>query len=169
MLGIASAAVVARVTGAPRSLELWIGAFIASGLPDLDVVLNALSFRGPRFHRNASHSLVMIGVMLLVGWIVLKFIPVLDWRVALAWSVALLSHPVLDVVTSGPSIGARGYGIGLFWPLHRKRWFLKRPVIEQNTDWGACRTVHEVWHGVRPEVYRLGPVCALITLLALTL
>ncbi len=168
MVGIAAAAVVARVTGAPRSLELWAGSFIASGLPDLDVVLSMLGLRGPRFHRNASHSLVVLGAVLLGGWVALQFIPFQpDLRIALAWSVALITHPLLDVVTSGPSMGERGYGIGLFWPVHPKRWFLQRPIIDQSTDWGACGTVRDVWEGVRPEIYRLAPVCVLVTLLTL--
>ena len=117
MVGLASAAVVARVTGAPRGPELWIGAFIASGLPDLDIVLEWVGLRGPRYHRNASHSLLVIGALSLVVWAGLNFLPVeLDPRVALAWLVALISHPALDVLTTGPELGARGYGIGVLWP-----------------------------------------------------
>ncbi|NIM47648.1 MAG: hypothetical protein GTO22_00025 [Gemmatimonadales bacterium] len=170
MVGLASAAVVARVTGAPRSPELWLGAFVASGLPDLDLVLGWLGLRGPRFHRNASHSLIVIGVVLLVGWGAVKLLALgVDWGIMLAWSAALVSHPVLDVLTTGPTLGARDYGIGLLWPLHSKRWFVGRPFIDQTTDWGACRTVADVWAGVRPEIVRLVPIAALVIALTLVL
>jgi membrane-bound metal-dependent hydrolase YbcI (DUF457 family) len=100
MVGLAAAALVARVTGAPRGPELWIGAFIASGLPDLDIVLEWVGLKGPRYHRNASHSLFVIGALALGVWAGLGLLPVqLDWRVWLAWLAALVSHPLLDVLT----------------------------------------------------------------------
>ncbi len=168
MVGLASASVVARVTGAPRDAELWLGAVIAAGLPDLDLALEFVGLRGPRFHRNASHSLVVIAAVLVLGWLALDALDVApDARLATAWGVALLSHPLLDALTTGPTLGARGYGIGLFWPLWSKRWFSRRPVIDQTTNWGSCRTVGEVWRGVRPELSVLVPVCAGILLLAL--
>jgi membrane-bound metal-dependent hydrolase YbcI (DUF457 family) len=144
-VGLASAAIVVRLTGAPRSLELWVGAFIASGLPDMDLVLEWLGLRGPRYHRNASHSLVLVGVLALVGWV----------------AVRQLGIP-LDV-------GARGYGIGIFWPLHGKRWYSRRPLIDQITDWGSCRSVQEVWDGLWPELALLGPVCVLVIVLTIVL
>jgi membrane-bound metal-dependent hydrolase YbcI (DUF457 family) len=169
-VGLASAAIVVRLTGAPRSLELWVGAFIASGLPDMDLVLEWLGLRGPRYHRNASHSLVLVGVLALVGWVAVRQLGIpLDERVLLAWVVALAAHPVLDVFTTGPALGARGYGIGIFWPLHGKRWYSRRPLIDQITDWGSCRSVQEVWDGLWPELALLGPVCVLVIVLTIVL
>jgi membrane-bound metal-dependent hydrolase YbcI (DUF457 family) len=163
LVGLASAAVAARVSGAPRGPELWAGAVIASGLPDLDLVLEWLGFKGPRYHRNGSHSLVLVGVLAAAVWIAVRQLAIpLDDRVVLAWAVALASHPVLDVVTTGPTLGKRGYGIGILWPLHGKRWYSRRPVIDQITDWGACRSMREVWNGLWPEVALLGPVCVLV-------
>ncbi len=170
LVGLASAAVVARVTGAPRGPELWVGAVIASGLPDLDVMLEWLGLKGPRYHRNWSHSLILIGLLGAAGVAAVMLAPLpVDRRVALAWWVALVSHPILDVVTTGPTLGARGYGIGIFWPVHGRRWFSQRPIIDQTTEWGSCRSVREVWDGLLPEIVQLTPVCALIIALALVL
>ena len=168
MVGLASAAVVARVTGAPRGPELWVGAFIASGLPDLDIVLQWVGLKGPRYHRNASHSLFVIGALAAGAWAALRFLPIgLDWRVALAWLAALVSHPLLDVLTTGPSVGARGYGIGVLWPLGRRRWFLARPLLDQTTEWESCRSLGEVWRGLEPELLLFGPVSLAVVVLTL--
>ena len=170
MVGLASAAVVARVTGAPRGPELWIGAFIASGVPDLDIVLEWVGLKGPRYHRNASHSLFVIGALALGVWAALSFLPVeLDWRVALAWLAALVSHPVVDVLTTGPSLGARGYGIGVLWPLGRRRWYMQRPLLDQTTEWESCRSLGEVWRGIKPELLLFGSVSLIVFLLTLVL
>jgi membrane-bound metal-dependent hydrolase YbcI (DUF457 family) len=168
VVGLASAAVVARVTGAPHGTELWVGAVIASGLPDLDLVLEWVGFKGPRYHRNWSHSLFLIGLLGLAGMAAALFVPLpVDRRVALAWWAALISHPVLDVVTTGPTLWERGYGIGILWPVSGRRWFSRRPIIDQTTEWGSCRSVREVWDGLFPEIVMLTPVCALIVALTL--
>ena len=169
-MGLASAAVVTRVTGGPRGPELWIGAVIASGLPDLDLVLEWIGLKGPRYHRSWSHSLIFIGLLGVIGVAAAMLVPLpVDRRVALAWWAALISHPVLDVVTTGPTLAERGYGIGILWPVRGRRWFSQRPIIDQTTEWGSCRSVREVWDGLVPEIVMLTPVCALIIALALML
>jgi membrane-bound metal-dependent hydrolase YbcI (DUF457 family) len=166
MVGLTAAAVVMRVTGAPATPALWIGAAAAAGLPDLDLGLRLFGLQGPRFHRNGSHSLLVIAGLLAAAWIGLAASStLLDWRIALAWSLALVSHPVLDVVTTGPAIAARGYGIGLLWPLSARRWFLGRPLLDLSEDLVKCRSVPCVLRGLWPEVYGLGTACALAAIL----
>ena len=165
-VGLAAAAVVARLTGAPPSFALWFGAFIASGVPDLDVFLGVFGLRGARYHRNASHGLLVLGVAVAALWWLPGFPPAgLDPRVFWAWSAALFTHPILDVLTTGPRGGARGYGIPLAWPVSRKRWFLRRPILEM-ADFGACRSVRAVLVGVAPEMTRLVPASAVVFALA---
>ncbi|MCZ6918805.1 MAG: metal-dependent hydrolase [Gemmatimonadetes bacterium] len=161
-VGLAAAAVVARMTGTPPSFSLWFGAFIASGVPDLDVFLGVFGLRGPRYHRNASHGLPALGAGVVLLWLLPGLPPSnLDPGVYWAWIAALFSHPILDVLTTGPRAGARGYGIALAWPLSRKRWFLLKPILE-TADFGACRSVGDVLLGVLPEMTRLVPVSALL-------
>ena len=170
MVGLASAALVARITGAPRGPELWIGAFIASGLPDLDIVLEWVGLKGPRYHRNASHSVFVIAAVALAAWAGIALLPLeLDWRVGLAWLVALVSHPALDVLTTGPELGARGYGIGVLWPVGRSRWYMERPLVNQTTEWESCRSLGEVWHGLKPELAVFGSISLVVFVLALVL
>ncbi len=168
MVGLASAAVTARVVGASPSPQLWLGAVVASGIPDLDLVLAAFGLSGPRFHRNASHSLLVIATFAAAGlWFLLPALPVTVPAATLwVWIVALISHPVVDVVTTGPELAGRDYGIPLFWPLVRKRWFLERPILDM-ADLSACRSLHDVWVAVRPELLRLGPASAVVFAVAM--
>ncbi len=167
MVGFASAAVAARVVGEPSSPQLWFGAFVAVGLPDLDLALMAVGLRGPHIHRNASHSLLVIAVLVLAAWFALPQLPIaIPDTLLWVWTAALVSHPFVDVITCGPVAAGDGYGIALLWPLSRKRWSMERPVLE-TADFGACRSVRDVWVGVLPEIVRLGPASAVVLALAL--
>ena len=167
-VGVAAAAVVARATEVPGTPALWVGAFIASGVPDLDLGVVLLGLKGPRFHRSFSHSLLLLSALIGAMWFVVAGIPSIEPGVFGAWAAALLSHPLLDVATTGPRVGARGYGIPLFWPLSNKRWYLQRPILE-TAKFEACRSVRDVWDGVRPEVVRIVPVALAVLLAALVL
>ncbi len=167
-VGIAAAAVVARATEVPGTPALWVGAFIASGVPDLDLVLALFGLKGPGFHRSFSHSLLLLSAVIAAMWFVVAGIPSIGSGVFGAWAAALISHPLLDVATTGPRGAARGYGIPLFWPLSRKRWSLQRPILE-TAEFEACRSVRDVWDGVRPEVVRIVPVALAVLLAALFL
>src|SRR5437016_6184772 len=128
-VGVAVASVAGKITGTPGSVVFWIGAVVASGIPDLDVVFPLMGF-SKRFHRSASHSLVIISVEILAGWLLARaLIPGLSNGVLLAWSAALVSHPLLDVITTGPTLGKIGWGIPLFWPGSRRRFHVTWPVL----------------------------------------
>ena len=167
-VGIAAAAVVARAIELPGTPALWVGAFIASGVPDLDLGLALFGLKGPRFHRNFSHSLFILSALIAAMWFVVAATPSIASGVLWAWSAALMSHPLLDAVTTGPRGGARGYGIPLFWPLSRKRWYLQRPILE-TAAFEECRSARDVWDGVRPEVVRIVPVALAVLLAAVML
>jgi membrane-bound metal-dependent hydrolase YbcI (DUF457 family) len=172
LVGVASAAVVVKATGAAdaaASPAFWLAAFVASGLPDLDVGLRMFGLYGPRYHRNLSHSLFVSAGIVAVGWLSTAVVGAsIDWRIWLAWSAALVSHPLLDVATSGPATGERGYGIPLFWPVYGRRWTLKHPIFD-TMDFDECHSVRDVWEGIRPEVYRLGPPAVGALMLSLLL
>ena len=170
MVGLAAAALVARATGAPHSVELWTGAIVAAWLPDLDLALRLVGPHGPDFHRHASHSLLVIAGLLAAAWLTLAAIPaLLDWRIALAWSLALVSHPLLDIGTTGPAVAARGHGVGILWPVSTRRWFLARPLLALDTDLAQCRSLRCVARGLWPEIYGLGTACAIVATLAILL
>jgi hypothetical protein len=91
----------------------------------------------------------------------------LDGRSLVAWSAALFTHPLLDLVTTGPRIASRGFGITLLWPLSNHRWFLRRPLFEQEGEWLRCRSFRCLIAGVLPEVVWLGPLCVGVAALGL--
>lgn len=167
LVGLAAAGVTAEVTGTPETPALWIGAVVAAGVPDLDLVLALTGRAGPRYHRNHSHAVPVLVTLAGVGWFTIEWLslPIAPGLFA-AWTVALLTHPALDVVTSGPDIGARGFGIPLWWPFSRHRVHAVRDLFDRNTAaWGEIRNAKDLWWRVRPEVMILGPVCGAILLI----
>jgi len=166
LVGLTSAAVVARATGTDGSLTLWAGAFVASGLPDLDMLLVASGLDLEKAHRSWSHSLVALaGLVGAVYWLV-PGVGSLDGGILLAWLAAVVSHPLVDVVTTGPEMAGRGFGIPLFWPLSKRRFFVPRPIVETE-DLDKCRSAGEVWRCLRPEVIRFSPLVPVALLLIL--
>lgn len=114
--------------GRPRLLPAL--AFSAlSMLPDADVVMFRLGFAysHPLGHRGASHSVAFAAACGLVALAVSRG----AWRTAgLVWLV-VLSHPLLDALTSG------GLGVGLLWPLSPERFFAPwRPIPVAPIGWG---------------------------------
>jgi len=159
--GAAAAIVVARATGTPDSGVLWTGAAVASLIPDFDVALPLLGF-SERLHRNGSHSLLFAAAVIGAGvWAVPRLAPLPPPpAVMLAWIVALLSHDALDVVTTGPTLGKLGWGVPLFWPVSRRRFYVSRPLLVRDRDKsnGVGDLLREVWE----DAVRIVPVCALI-------
>jgi membrane-bound metal-dependent hydrolase YbcI (DUF457 family) len=153
---VTAAALTARLTEVPTSVAVWVGAVVASGLPDLDLLSELMGRKGPRYHRNASHSLLILtlvsmAIMLAVGW------AGADRRMAIIWIVALFSHPFLDLVTTGPDVADLGYGIALWWPFSKRRYHVPRPIIA-SPNLEGCRSVADVWREVRVEVLTLVPM-----------
>lgn len=165
LVGVGLAAGVARATGAEASPALWVGTAVASCVPDLDLigVLFGLSVR--RVHRQATHSLVALcGLILMLGCVWSLLPDEMGLGLALAWSVALLSHPVLDVLTTGPKVEDTGFGIPLLWPLTSRRWFLRHPIVDTD-GLMRVRSLREVCDVLLPEIYVLGPVLVAMLLI----
>jgi membrane-bound metal-dependent hydrolase YbcI (DUF457 family) len=163
-VGAAAAAVVAHATGTPPSPALWIGAIIASGVPDLDCLLIPFGLKGPKYHRNATHSLLVIGVVLALAILALRATgTAIPGGVLLAWAAALISHPLLDVATSGPTLGRIGWGIPLFWPVSRVRYFSRRPFLVGDRPESVHLT--DTLREMGADLIRFGPVCLAVILL----
>lgn len=163
-LGLAAAAVVARATGTPDSTALWLGAAVASGIPDLDVAFPLVGL-SKRYHRNATHSLLFAAAVIMAGLAVLRALePDLARGVVLGWIAALLSHLLLDVVTTGPTLGRLGWGIPLLWPVSRKRFYVSRPFLVG--DRTESHSLADRLREAREDAVRIVPVAALVVLVA---
>jgi membrane-bound metal-dependent hydrolase YbcI (DUF457 family) len=165
VVGVGVAGVVAGALGMESSLPLWGGAAAASCLPDLDLTPRMWGVPFRRTHRKASHSL--LGLTPLVGslWVVAHVLEwSSDWHLFAAWAGALLSHLVLDILSTGPVLGRLGHGIPLFWPLTQRRWFVQEPMfpeadlLEEVTPGLLVRTCLQ-------ELVHLGPAAAALLVL----
>ncbi len=164
-IGLGLAAAVTEATGAPTSAALWLGAIVASGLPDLDLLGRNFGLPARRVHRHATHSLLVLGGLILMAAWAWPLLGVgVEPGIGLAWAAALLSHPLLDVVTTGPALAARGAGIPLLWPIISRRWFLQHPLFAAG-EFMKCQSRGQAWKALLPEVYFLGPMSIGIILL----
>ena len=165
IVGLAAAAVVQQATGTESTPALWVGAFIASGVPDLDVFLQLVGMKGPRYHRNASHSfLTLIACWMAVVGLSVGLNLGLSWGLLFAWLAALLTHPLLDYLTTGPQLGEVGYGIALWWPVTRTRYCSTRLWFAR--DRGETQRTWDYVPQAFEEVVRLGPLAVGAVLLA---
>ena len=97
-----------------------------SMLPDADVV--SFFFRIPYGnvlgHRGITHSILFaIAIGCAVGFFCFRGLEVEGWKLALYFSAATVSHPLLDMLTNG------GLGVALLAPLSIERFFFPwRPI-----------------------------------------
>ena len=95
-------------------------------LPDADVVSFFLRVEYGNFlgHRGITHSILFA---IVVGWAVSLFCfrgsEISSWKLALYFSAATVSHPLLDMLTNG------GLGVALLAPFSNERFFFPwRPI-----------------------------------------
>jgi len=105
--------------------RLFVCAVLCAILPDLDVIgfRLGITYAAAWGHRGASHSLVFAFAL---GLFAACLAPLLRCRPVTAFlviSLAVLSHIVLDAMTTG------GLGVAAFWPWDQTRHFLPwRPI-----------------------------------------
>ncbi len=163
--GLAAAAVVQHATHTPHSIVLWAGAFVAAGLPDLDLATKFIGRVGPAFHRNATHSIIVAVIVVAAIWLVGTVTPLdISTGVLAAWSASLLTHAPLDYLTTGPRLAAAGYGVALFWPISKKRYFSSRPRLA--TDRPATERPFDLVSQAAEELVRIGVPATLVVLVA---
>jgi membrane-bound metal-dependent hydrolase YbcI (DUF457 family) len=130
--GVGVAGAVAGALGVDSTPALWAGGAVASCLPDLDLLPSLWGVPFRRTHRQASHSILVLAPLVALSWVAAyAFDLPLDRRLLAAWTAALISHLVLDILCTGPVLGRQGQGISLFWPLTRRRWFVRRPMFPE--------------------------------------
>jgi membrane-bound metal-dependent hydrolase YbcI (DUF457 family) len=144
---------------------LWTGAAVASCLPDLDLVPSLWGVPYRRVHRQATHSLPVLTSLVALAWGVVQTLELpMNGKFMLAWTAALMSHLVLDILCTGPALGQGGHGIPLLWPLTSRRWSVPRPMFPQvNLLEGVSPGV--IGRACLRELLHLGPAAAVLILL----
>ncbi|MGW8390195.1 metal-dependent hydrolase [Pseudoduganella sp. HUAS MS19] len=107
------------------SRRLLLAGMVASIVPDMDVIAFkfGIAYADQFGHRGASHS---IAFALALGALAALLAPLLRAKRWIAWafvSFACVSHPLLDMCTTG------GLGAALLWPLSDQRLFFPTQVI----------------------------------------
>jgi len=164
LVGIGLAALSVPLLGATPGPALWMGAIIASGVPDLDFVAVLLGYKLERVHRRATHSLLVLSAFAaLVLWISSYLGAPVDKPTVWAWVIALLAHPLVDALMTKVEEGRASMGIPLFWPLCSRRYHLPRPLVRTPTldSYRSLALLRELW----PEIALFGPTCLTLVLL----
>lgn len=112
----------ARVVPRP----LLVAGMLASVLPDFDVLAVRVGIDYPHElgHRGASHSIAFALAMAALACLWARRLGSRPWVVFCFVFVAGVSHPLLDMCTTG------GMGISLWWPVSDDRLFFPAQVIE---------------------------------------
>ena len=97
--------------------ELLLGALLGIA-PDLDYLLNYVPGLGGGWHHGFTHSIVFA---CMVGSLISLCIYKPSWRAAMAYSLAIISHPLLDYFFT------ESFGVELLWPFSTKRFKLMIP------------------------------------------
>jgi len=115
---VLGASVQGAILGKYQGRKAYLYGAMLGTIPDLDVILNyGDPVSNMTYHRGFSHSLVVLTALGLGGaWLISRYhqwrgipLPYSDQRLALAMTLALTTHPILDSFTV--------YGTQLFWPL----------------------------------------------------
>lgn len=115
---VLGASVQGTILGKYQGRKAYLYGAILGTLPDLDVLI---SYPDPisdmTYHRSFSHSLLVLTAVGIIGsWMLSRYhhwrdmpLPYSTRRLALAMTLVLTTHPILDSFTV--------YGTQLFWPL----------------------------------------------------
>lgn len=122
---LAVGAAAGRLAAGRRHLGASLLGAAVSLLPDADVLAFSLGipYHHPFGHRGATHSIVFALVSGVVAWAVARAARGDARRWGLVIGGAVLTHPLLDMLTTG------GLGVALWWPLSDARVFFPWRVI----------------------------------------
>ena len=106
--------------------RLLLAGAVAAMLPDADVVAFKLgiAYADALGHRGASHSFVFALALGAGAALCHRLLRAKAWTAFLFVGLAVLSHPLLDMLTNG------GLGVALLWPWSEQRLFAPWQVIE---------------------------------------
>ncbi|MBU5617402.1 metal-dependent hydrolase [Psychrobacter sp. TAE2020] len=115
---VLGASVQGAILGKYQGRKAYLYGAMLGTLPDLDVLIRyGDPVSNMTYHRGFSHSLIVLTIVGLLGaWLITRYhrwrdmpFPYSARRLALAMTLALTTHPILDSFTV--------YGTQLFWPL----------------------------------------------------
>ena len=115
---VLGASVQGAILGKYQGRKAYLYGAMLGTLPDLDVFIHyGDPISNMTYHRGSSHSLIVLTAVGLAGaWLISRYhqwrdmpLPYSTKRLALAMTLALTTHPILDSFTV--------YGTQLFWPL----------------------------------------------------
>lgn len=115
---VLGASVQGAILGKYQGRKAYLYGAMLGTLPDLDVFIHyGDPISNMTYHRGFSHSLIVLTAVGLAGaWIISRYhqwrdmpLPYSTKRLALAMTLALTTHPILDSFTV--------YGTQLLWPL----------------------------------------------------
>jgi membrane-bound metal-dependent hydrolase YbcI (DUF457 family) len=164
LVGVGLAAFSVPLLGVTPGPALWVGAVIASGVPDLDLLGVLLGYELERVHRRATHSLFVLSALAaLVLWASSWPGTPFDTPTVWVWAIALLAHPLVDTLITKNEDGRDDWGIPLFWPLSSRRFCLPRPLVRSPTmaSYASLSLLRDLW----PEIALFGPTCLTLVLL----
>ncbi|MBI3132860.1 MAG: metal-dependent hydrolase [Acidobacteria bacterium] len=158
---VAAAALGSLVLRREDGWRPWAAGVLLANVADLDVLGFALDipYAHAWGHRGATHS---AAVALVLGWVALRLLRPPEGaraRILIYGVLAAISHPLLDMATSG------GLGIALAWPFTESRWFWPaRPIRVSPIGVGPFFTARglrvlaseAVWIGI-PSLAVAGP------------
>lgn len=115
---VLGASVQGAILGKYQGRKAYLYGAMLGTLPDLDVLIRyGDPVSNMTYHRGFSHSLIVLTIVGTLGsWLITSYhrwrdmpLPYSGKRLALAMTLALTTHPILDSFTV--------YGTQLFWPL----------------------------------------------------
>ena len=114
-----------RLAAGKRHLGASLLCASLSMLPDADVVafLFGIPYAHPFGHRGASHSIVFALCCGILAWGLTRARRGRAWRWGGTVTLTVLSHPLLDMLTTG------GLGVALWWPASDARVFFPVRMI----------------------------------------
>ena len=117
---VLGASVQGVILGKYQGRKAYLYGAMLGTLPDLDVLIRyGDPVSNMTYHRGFSHSLIVLTIVGLLGsWLITRYhrwrdmpLPYSAQRLAVAMTLALTTHPILDSFTV--------YGTQLFWPLQQ--------------------------------------------------
>ncbi len=107
------------------SRRLFFFATFCAILPDFDTIgfKLGIAYASQWGHRGFTHSIAFAVLVALLAMCFARLLKSRAWVVFLLTFIAVVSHPLLDMLTSG------GLGVALYWPYSNERVFFDyRPI-----------------------------------------
>lgn len=134
LIGASVAGLLAPQQTTAQNVKMVLICAVLANVPDFDYFFYQFLDWGESWHRSFSHSIVF---SIVVGALTAVALGPFTYRSVAIFSLAILSHPVLDAVISEfPS------GVQFFWPLSTRR--IGFALIDYPNTFGRSRETYAV-------------------------